>query len=107
MGPKGEFVIGAPHLTCSASMKPKTKLSTLETLYASVPAARLRSASIKRNLGSADRGSNRPTALGHSKLHAVRSGRCYRKRQTDAARALVTFLSSPAAQAVLRAKGFE
>jgi molybdate transport system substrate-binding protein len=27
--------------------------------------------------------------------------------QTDAARALVTFLSSPAAQTVLKAKGFE
>ena len=37
MGQKGGLVIGAPHLTRSTLMKPKTKLSTLETLYASVP----------------------------------------------------------------------
>ena len=98
-------------LGIAAEMKPKTKLSPpAEALYASVAA------------GEADMGFNQisevflaqptvefagglPSAIQNYTQFAavIVSG----SSQTDAGRALVTFLSSPAAQTVLKAKGFE
>lgn len=97
-------------LGIAAEMKPKTKLSPpAEALYASVAA------------GEADMGFNQisevlaqptvefagglPSAIQNYTQFAavIVSG----SSQTDVGRALVTFLSSPAAQTVLKAKGFE
>jgi molybdate transport system substrate-binding protein len=90
-------------------MKPKTKLSTLGTLYASVSS------------GQVDIGFNQvseilaqptvelagplpPEIQNYTQfLPGIVTG----SSQADAARALVTFLYSPAAKTVLKAKGFE
>jgi molybdate transport system substrate-binding protein len=96
-------------LGIAAEMKPKTKLSTLETLYASVAS------------GDVEIGFNQvseilaqptvelvgplPSAIQNYTQFAP--GIVTGNSQTDAARAWVTFLSSPPAQAVLKAKGFE
>jgi molybdate transport system substrate-binding protein len=96
-------------LGIAEEMKPKTKLSTLETLYASVAT------------GDVEIGFNQvseilaqptielagplPSAIQNYTQFApaIITG----SSQADAGRALVTFLSSPAAQAVLKAKGFD
>src|SRR3954462_1906407 len=96
-------------LGIAAEMKPKTKLSTLETLYADVAG------------GDVEIGFNQvseilaqpaielagplPSAIHNYTQFAP--GIVTGSSQTDAARVLVTFLSSPAAQTVLKAKGFE
>src|SRR3954451_18913197 len=96
-------------LGVGAEMKPKTKLSTLETLYATVAS------------GDVEIGFNQvseilaqptvelvgplPSAIQNYTQFAL--GIVTGGGQTNAARALVTFLSSPAAQTVLKAKGFE
>jgi molybdate transport system substrate-binding protein len=95
-------------LGIAAEMKSKTKLSTLGALYASVAS------------GEVDIGFNQiseilaqptvelvgplPPAIQNYTQFApsIVTG----SNQADAARALVTFLSSPAAQTVLKAKGF-
>jgi molybdate transport system substrate-binding protein len=96
-------------LGIAAEMKPKTKLSTLGTLYASVSS------------GQVDIGFNQvseilaqptvelagplpPEIQNYTQfLPGIVTG----SSQADAARALVTFLYSPAAKTVLKAKGFE
>jgi molybdate transport system substrate-binding protein len=96
-------------LGIAAEMKPKTKLSTLGTLYASVAS------------GDVEIGFNQvseilaqptvelvgplPSAIQNYTQFAP--GIVTGSTQADAARAFVTFLSSPAAQSVLKAKGFE
>jgi molybdate transport system substrate-binding protein len=97
-------------LGIAAEMKPKTRLfPPAEPLYASVAA------------GEADMGFNQtseilaqpsvelagplPSAIQNYTQFAV--GIVAGSNQADAGKALVTFLSSPAAQAVLKAKGFE
>src|SRR5215813_6016518 len=95
-------------LGIAAEMKPKTKLATLGTLYASVAS------------GDVEMGFNQvseilaqptielvaplPSAIQNYTQFAP--GIVTGSSQADAARALVTFLSSPAAQTVLKAKGF-
>jgi molybdate transport system substrate-binding protein len=96
-------------LGIAAEMKPKTKLSTLGTLYASVAS------------GDVEIGFNQvseilaqptielvgplPSAIQNYTQFAP--GIVTGSTQADAARALVTFLYSPAAKSVLKAKGFE
>ena len=96
-------------LGIAAEMKPKTKLSTLETLYASVA-----SGDVEIGFNQVSEILAQPTVELAGPLPSeiqnytqFAPGIVTGSSQTDAARALVTFLSSPAAQTVLKAKGFE
>src|SRR6266540_5125622 len=96
-------------LGIAAEMKPKTKLSTLETLYASVA-----SGDVEIGFNQVSEILAQPTVeLAGPLPSAIQNytqfapGIVIGSSQTDSARALVTFLSSPAAQSVLKAKGFE
>jgi molybdate transport system substrate-binding protein len=96
-------------LGIAAEMKPKTKLATLETLYASVA-----SGDVEIGFNQVSEILAQPTVeLAGPLPSAIQNytqfapGIVTGSSQTDAARALVTFLSSPAAQTVLKAKGFE
>jgi molybdate transport system substrate-binding protein len=96
-------------LGIAAEMKPKTKLSTLETLYASVA-----SGDVEIGFNQVSEILAQPTVELAGPLPSeiqnytqFAPGIITGSSQTDAARALVTFLSSPAAQTVLKAKGFE
>ena len=96
-------------LGIAAEMKPKTKLSTLETLYASVA-----SGDVEIGFNQVSEVLAEPTVEFAGPLpSAIQNytqfapGIVTGSNQTDAARALVTFLTSPAAQTVLKAKGFE
>ncbi len=109
-GASGIYVAGLfERLGIAAEMKPKTKLSTLGTLYASVAS------------GDVDIGFNQiseilaqptvelagplPSAIQNYTQFAP--GIVTGSSQIDAGRALVMFLSSPAAQTILKEKGFE
>jgi molybdate transport system substrate-binding protein len=96
-------------LGIAAEMKPKTKLSTLGALYASVA-----SGDVEIGFNQVSEILAQPTVeLAGPLPPAIQNytqfiaGIVSRSGQIDAARALVTFLSSPAAQTVLQAKGFE
>ena len=96
-------------LGIAAEMKPKTKLSTLGTLYASVA-----SGDVEIGFNQVSEILAQPTVELAAPLPAeiqnytqFLPGIVTGSSQTDAARALVTFLSSPPAQTVLKAKGFE
>src|ERR1700704_3118703 len=96
-------------LGIAAEMKPKTRLSTLETLYASVA-----NGEVEIGFNQVSEILAQPTVeLAGPLPSAIQTytqfapGFVTGSSQTDAARALVTFLSSPAAQTVLKAKGFE
>jgi molybdate transport system substrate-binding protein len=96
-------------LGIAAAMKPKTRLSTLGTLYASVA-----SGEVEIGFNQVSEILAQPTVELAGPLPApiqnytqFAPGIVAGSRQADAARALVTFLSSPAAQGVLKAKGFE
>jgi molybdate transport system substrate-binding protein len=96
-------------LGIAGEMKPKTKLSTLGTLYASVA-----SGDVEIGFNQVSEILAQPTVELVGPLPpAIQNytqfapGIVTGSGQTDAARALVTFLSSPPAQAVLKAKGFE
>jgi molybdate transport system substrate-binding protein len=96
-------------LSIAAEMKPKTKLSTLGTLYASVA-----SGDVEIGFNQVSEILAQPTVELAGPLPSeiqnytqFAPGIVTGSSQTDAARALVTFLSSPDAQAVLKAKGFE
>jgi molybdate transport system substrate-binding protein len=96
-------------LGISAEMKPKTKLSTLATLYVSVA-----SGQVEIGFNQVSEILAQPTVeLAGPLPPAIQNytqfvpGIVTGSGQTDAARALVTFLYSPAAQTVLKAKGFE
>ena len=96
-------------LGIAAEMKPKTKFSTLDTLYASVAS------------GDVEIGFNQVSEiLAQPTIELVAAlppeiqnytqfapGIVAGSSQPGATRALVTFLSSPTARAVLKAKGFE
>src|SRR4051794_28536850 len=96
-------------LGVGAEMKPKTKLSTLETLYASVASgeAEIGFNQVSEILaqGTVELAGPLPPAIQNYTQFAP--GIVIDSSQADAARALVTFLSSPAAKTVLKAKGFE
>src|SRR5947209_19273997 len=96
-------------LGIAAEMKPKTKLSTLKTLYASVA-----SGDVEIGFNQVSEILAQPTIeLAGPLPSAIQNytqfapGIVTGSSQTDAARALVTFLYSPAAKTVLKAKGFE
>jgi len=96
-------------LGIAAEMKQKTKLSTLETLYASVA-----SGDVEIGFNQVSEILAQPTVeLAGPLPSAIQNytqfapGIVSGSTQIDAARALVTFLTSPAAQTVLKAKGFE
>ena len=96
-------------LGIAGEMKPKTKLSPLETLYASVA-----SGDVEIGFNQISEILAQPTVELAGPLPSeiqnytqFAPGIVTGSSQTDAARALVTFLSSPAAQTVLKAKGFE
>src|SRR5436190_4707550 len=96
-------------LGIAGEMKPKTKLSTLGTLYASVA-----SGDVEIGFNQVSEILAQPTVeLAGPLPPAIQNytqfapGIVTGSGQADAARALVTFLSSPAAKTVLKAKGFE
>ena len=96
-------------LGIAAEMKPKTKLSTLGTLYASVA-----SGEVEIGFNQVSEILAQPTIeLAGPLPPAIQNythfapGIVTGSGQTDAARALVTFLYSPAAKTVLKTKGFE
>src|SRR5215216_3934525 len=96
-------------LGIATEMKPKTKLSTLETLYASIA-----SGEVQIGFNQVSEILAQPTVeLAGPLPPAIQNytefiaGIVTGSSQTDAARALVTFLYSPAAKTVLKAKGFE
>jgi molybdate transport system substrate-binding protein len=96
-------------LGIAAEMKSKTKLSTLGTLYASVA-----SGEVEIGFNQVSEILAQPTVeLAGPLPPAIQNytqflpGIVTGSGQTDAARALVTFLYSPAAKTVLKAKGFE
>ena len=96
-------------LGIAAEMKPKTKLSTLGTLYASVA-----SGDVEIGFNQVSEILAQPTVELAAPLPAeiqnytqFLPGIVTGSSQADPARALVTFLYSPAAQTVLKAKGFE
>ncbi len=96
-------------LGIAAEMKSKTKLSTLETLYASIA-----SGDVEIGFNQVSEILAQPTIELVAPLPSeiqnytqFAPGVVTGSGQTDAARALVTFRYSPAAKTVLRAKGFE
>jgi molybdate transport system substrate-binding protein len=96
-------------LGIAAEMKPKTKLSTLGTLYASVA-----SGDVEIGFNQVSEILAQPTVELVGPLPpAIQNytqfapGIVTGSTQTEAGKALVTFLYSPAAQIVLKAKGFE
>ena len=96
-------------LGIAAEMKPKTKLSTLATLYASVASGEVEIGfnQVSEILAqpTVELAGPLPSAIQNYTQFAP--GIVTGSSQTDAGRALVTFLSSPAAQTVLKTKGFE
>ena len=96
-------------LGIAAEMKPKTRLATLGTLYTSVA-----SGDIEIGFNQVSEILAQPTVELVGPLpSAIQNytqftpGIVTASSQADAARALVAFLYSPAARAVLKAKGFE
>ena len=96
-------------LGIAAEMNPKTKLSTLETLYASVASGEVEIGfnQISEILAQPTVELAGPLPSSIQNYTQFVPGIVTGSSQPDAGRALVTFLSSPAAQAVLKAKGFE
>ena len=96
-------------LGIAAEMKPKTKLSTLQTLYASVA-----SGDVEIGFNQVSEILAQPTVELAGPLPSeiqnytsFAPGIVTASSQTDAAKALVAFLSTPAAQTLLKTKGFE
>jgi molybdate transport system substrate-binding protein len=96
-------------LGIAAEMKPRTKLSTLETLYSSVASGEVEigfnQVSEIWAQATVELAGPLPSAIQNYTQFAP--GIVTGSSQTDAARALVAFLYSPAAKTVLKAKGFE
>ena len=96
-------------LGIAAEMKPKTKLSTLATLYASVASGEVEIGfnQVSEILAQPTVELVGPLPPAIQNYTQFAPGIVIDGGQTDAARALVTFLYSPAAKTVLKAKGFE
>src|SRR5215217_4041337 len=96
-------------LGIAAEVKPKTKLSTLETLYVSVAGGEVEIGfnQVSEILAqpTVELAGPLPSAIQNYTQFAP--GIVTGSSQTDAARTLATFLYSPAAKTVLKAKGFE
>ena len=96
-------------LGIAAEMKPKTKLSTLGTLYASIASGEVEIGfnQVSEILAQPTIELTGPLPPAIQNYTQFASGIVTGSSQADAARTLVTFLSSPASQTVLKAKGFE
>ena len=96
-------------LGIAAEMKPKTKLSTLETLYASVASGEVEIGfnQVSEILAQPSVELAGPLPSEIQNYTPFAPGIVTGGSQPNAASALVTFLSSPTAQTVLKAKGFE
>jgi molybdate transport system substrate-binding protein len=96
-------------LGIAPEMKPKTKLSTLATLYTSVASGEVEIGfnQVSEILAQPTVELVGPLPPAIQNYTQFAPGIVTGSTQTDAARALVAFLSSPAAQTVLKAKGFE
>jgi len=96
-------------LGIAAEMKPKTKLSTLGTLYASVASGEVEIGfnQVSEILAQPTIELAGPLPPEIQNYTQFSPGVVTGTSQADAAKALVTFLTSPAAKTVLRAKGFE
>ena len=96
-------------LGIAAEMKPKTKLSTLATLYTSVASGEIEIGfnQVSEILAqpTIELAGPLPSAIQNYTQFAP--GIVTGSGQADAARALVAFLYSPSAKTVLKAKGFE
>jgi len=92
-----------------AEMKSKTRLSTLETLYASVANGEVEIGfnQVSEILAQPTVELIAPLPPDIQNYTQFAPGIITGSNQADAARALVAFLSSPASRAVLKAKGFE
>jgi molybdate transport system substrate-binding protein len=90
-------------------MKPKTKLSTLGALYASVASGEVEIGfnQISEILAQPTIELVGPLPPAIQNYTHFAPGIVAGSSEADAGRALVAFLSSPAAQTVLKAKGFE
>ena len=96
-------------LGIAAEMKPKTKLSTLETLYTSIASGEVEIGfnQVSEILAQPTVELVGPLPSAIQNYTEFAPGIVIDSNQTDAARALVTFLSSSAAKNVLKEKGFE
>jgi molybdate transport system substrate-binding protein len=110
-GASGIYMVSLlERLGIAGEMKPKTKLSaSAKVLYASVASGDVEIGfnQISEVLAQPSVEFAGPLPPGIQKYTQFAPGIVTGTNQTDAARALVTFLSSPAAQTVLKAKGFE
>ena len=109
-GASGIYVASVlERLGIAAEMKPKTKLSTLETLYVSVASGEVEIGfnQVSEILAQPAVELAGPLPPEIQNYTQFAPGVVTGSSQTDAARALVAFLYSPAAKAVLKAKGFE
>jgi molybdate transport system substrate-binding protein len=96
-------------LGIAAEMKSKTKLSTLETLYASVASGEVEIGfnQVSEILAQPTIELVGPLPSAIQNYTQFAPGIVTGSSQADAARALVTFLYSPEAKTILKAKGFE
>jgi molybdate transport system substrate-binding protein len=96
-------------LGIAAEMKPKTKLSTLGTLYSSVASGEVEIGfnQVSEILAQPTIELVGPLPSAIQNYTQFSPGIVTGSNQADAARAWITFLSSPAAKTVLKAKGFE
>jgi molybdate transport system substrate-binding protein len=109
-GASGIYVAGLlERLGIAAEMRPKTKLSTLGTLYASVASGDVEIGfnQVSEILAEPTIELVAPLPPDIQNYTRFAPGIVAGSSQADAARELVTFLSARAAQAVLKAKGFE
>ncbi|MBN9488781.1 MAG: substrate-binding domain-containing protein [Alphaproteobacteria bacterium] len=109
-GASGIYVASVlERLGIAAEMKPKTKLSTLATLYVSVASGDVEIGfnQVSEILAQPAVELAGPLPPEIQNYTQFAPGVVTGSSQTDAARALVAFLYSPAAKAVLKAKGFE
>jgi len=96
-------------LGIAAEMKPKTKLSTLGTLYSSVASGEVEIGfnQVSEILAQPTIELVGPLPSAIQNYTQFSPGIVTGSNQADAARALVTFLYSPAAKTIFKAKGFE
>ena len=109
-GASGIYVAGLlERLGIAAEMKPKSNLSKLETLYSSVASGEVEIGfnQVSEILAQPTVELVGPLPSAIQNYTQFAPGLVSGSSQTDAATALVVFVSSPAAQSVLKAKGFE
>ncbi|OSI22514.1 MULTISPECIES: molybdate ABC transporter substrate-binding protein [Bradyrhizobium] len=109
-GASGVYVANLlERMEIAGEMKPKTRLSTLETLYASVATGEVEIGfnQVSEILAQPTVELIAPLPLDIQNYTQFAPGIITGSNQADAAKALVAFLSSPASRTVLKTKGFE